>query len=325
MHMADALLSPAVGGALWAVSGTAIALGSRRMKASLDHRQVPLMGVMGALVFATQMLNFAIPGTGSSGHFAGGLLLAILLGPQAAFLTIASVITVQCLFFADGGLLALGANIFNMGGLACFVVYPLVYKPLARWNARWATVLAAVLALQLGAFSVVLETSASGIADLPFPAFLLAMLPIHLAIGLVEGLITLAVVEFITKLEPEMLKRSSEAPIGKRVLTALAVLAVLSSGLFSWFASSRPDGLEWSIASLTGAPTLQAPEDKPHVLAQGIQAKTAFLPDYALPSASSQTPPEAGTTLSGLVGGGIVLLIVLLAGFAFRRRPETAA
>jgi cobalt/nickel transport system permease protein len=330
MHMADALLSPEVGGAMWVVTGTAIAISSAKMKKSLDHRQVPLMGVMGALVFAMQMVNFTIPGTGSSGHFAGGLLLAILLRPHAGFLTIASVVTVQALFFADGGLLALGANIFNMGFLACYLVYPLLYRPFAKGRpAKWVTWLCAVLALQLGAFGVVLQTAASGIADLPFAAFLLAMQPIHLAIGIGEGLITLAVVELIARAEPGMLRQADTALPGKRALAVLALLALLPGGLFSWFASENPDGLEWSIGRLVGeGKELEARNGIVHQTAAALQEKLSFLPDYALPSAqngeAASIRPEAGTTLSGLVGGGIVFVLALLAGLLLKRRPETA-
>ena len=128
MHMADALISPAVGATMWAASGGLIAYCSKKVRAELDDRKVPLMGVLGAFVFAAQMINFSIPGTGSSGHLGGGLLLAILLGPHAALLTIASVLIVQALFFADGGLLALGCNVFNLGFFPCFIAYPFIYK-----------------------------------------------------------------------------------------------------------------------------------------------------------------------------------------------------
>ena len=127
------------------------------------------MGVLGAFVFAAQMINFTIPATGSSGHLGGGLILAILLGPYAAFLVIASVLTVQALFFADGGLLALGCNIFNLGILPAFVAYPFIYRPLAgseprpRRGPRGCR--SRRRGLQLGAFSVVLETDAPASRD----------------------------------------------------------------------------------------------------------------------------------------------------------------
>jgi cobalt/nickel transport system permease protein len=127
MHMAEALLSPALGVAKWIASGATLAGCSRRVRADGRDYLVPLMGVLGAFVFAAQMVNFTIPGTGSSGHIGDELLLAILLGPAAAFVAIASVLTVHALFFADGGLLALGANIFNLGVFPCFIAFPWVY------------------------------------------------------------------------------------------------------------------------------------------------------------------------------------------------------
>ena len=132
MHMADALVSPAVGGTMWAVSAGLLAFCARKVKETLREDRVPLMGVLGAFIFAAQMINFTIPGTGSSGHLGGGLILAVLLGPYAAFLVIASVLTVQALFFADGGLLALGCNMFNLGFFPAFLAYPLLYRPFAR-------------------------------------------------------------------------------------------------------------------------------------------------------------------------------------------------
>ncbi|MBE0604243.1 MAG: energy-coupling factor ABC transporter permease, partial [Deltaproteobacteria bacterium] len=201
MHMADALLSPAVGGAFWAGTAATIGYASKKLKEGQDDRKIPLMGVLGAFIFASQMINFTIPGTGSSGHLGGGMILAILLGPHAAFLVMASVLTVQALFFADGGLLALGCNIWNLGIYPCYIAYPLVYKPLAGDGGSprrtfTASLASAVVALQLGAFSVVLQTLLSGKSELPFGAFVLMMQPIHLAIGIVEGLVTAGVVHY---------------------------------------------------------------------------------------------------------------------------------
>jgi len=132
MHMADALITPAVGGIMMAVSAASVGYSVKKVKQELDDKKVPLMGVMGAFVFAGQMVNFTIPATGSSGHIGGGILLAALLGPYAAFLVISAVIIIQALFFADGGLLALGCNIFNMGFFACFIAYPLLYRPIVQ-------------------------------------------------------------------------------------------------------------------------------------------------------------------------------------------------
>src|SRR5512139_1766310 len=145
MHLADALLSPAVGGTVWAAAAGLTAYSAKKLRKDLDEHKVPLMGVLGAFIFAAQMINFTIPATGSSGHLGGGMILAILLGPYAAFLTMASVLTVHALFFADGGLLALGCNIWNLGFFPCFLACPLIYKPLVANSKSPRRILAASL------------------------------------------------------------------------------------------------------------------------------------------------------------------------------------
>ena len=226
MHMADALLTPAVAGVMYAasavVAGASIVELHKEEKQDLTSaaKKLPTMAVMSALVFAGQMINYTIPGTGSSGHLCGGLLLTSVLGPWAGFLSMIVILAIQCLFFADGGLLALGANVWNMAFYGCFVGYFLIYRPLMRSRCfarrgeraanrlkiTLASVLGCVLTLQLGAFSVVLETTLSGITDLPFGAFCAIMQPIHLAIGLIEGLITAAVLLFLYEARPELLR-----------------------------------------------------------------------------------------------------------------------
>lgn len=343
MHMADALLSPAVGGTMWAVTAGTIAYCAKKVQSELDDRKIPLMGVLGAFIFAAQMINFTIPATGSSGHLGGGMILAILLGPYAAFLTIASVLTVQALFFADGGLLALGCNIFNLGFFPCFLAYPLIYKPVAghkptSFSIGLGATLAAVIALQLGAMGVVFETVASGISALPLKAFLSVMLPIHLAIGLVEGLVTATVVTFVRKARPEILELTAASkPLGKlgmtKVLAGLMAAAVITGGTLSWFASSSPDGLEWSMFKVSGSEELEAPEKGIHHTLAAVQEKTSFLPDYGFKTGTAEESGEvegsswsvmdSGTTTSGLVGGGMTLLLAAALGFLFRRRNQT--
>jgi cobalt/nickel transport system permease protein len=344
MHMADALLSPAVGGTMWATTAGTIAYCAKKVQNDLDDRKIPLMGVLGAFIFAAQMINFTIPATGSSGHLGGGMILAILLGPYAAFLTIASVLTVQALFFADGGLLALGCNIFNLGVFPCFIAYPFIYKPIVR-NQQTPTrmaigaTLGGIVGLQLGALGVVSETVLSGISELPLTTFLAAMLPIHLAIGLVEGMVTTAVVSFVWKARPEILEYSAASrPFGslsiKKVLVGLALIAMLTGGMLSWFASSSPDGLEWSMFKVSGSEELETPKVGIHKVLAGIQEKTSFLPDYKFKSdqpkaaieketESSWPAVDKGTTTSGLVGGGLTLLLVFIIGVFFRRRNQT--
>lgn len=335
MHMADALLSPAVGGVMWATTAGLAAYSARRLGSEAEEK-LPLMGVLGAFVFAAQMINFTIPLTGSSGHLGGGLLLAILLGPHAGFLTMAAILVIQALFFADGGLLALGCNIFNLGFFPCFVAYPLIYRPLvqkeiAPSRLSLAAILAAVVGLQLGAFGVVVETKLSGISALPFGTFLLLMQPIHLAIGLVEGLVTAVLVSFVWKARPELLKRpakeSALRPGSFRpVLVVLFLAALVLGGVASWFASTHPDGLEWSILRLTGREELEAPQGVHAALAE-VQRRIALLPDYTfkVPSEEAAAAGEErwpkvdpGTSAAGLLGAALTLGLTVLFGAVVR-------
>jgi cobalt/nickel transport system permease protein len=339
MHMADALLSPAVGTTLWAGTAAVIGYASKKLKREIDDRTIPLMGVLGAFIFAAQMINFTIPGTGSSGHLAGGMILAIILGPYAAFLVIASVITVQALFFADGGLLALGCNIWNMGFYACFLAYPFIYKPLIGDSQKpgrilVASLVSAIVALQLGAFSVVLETLLSGKSELPFRAFLMLMQPIHLAIGIVEGFVTAGIINYVRSARPELLESmAASQPLGtsislRKIMVTFVVLAVVAGGALSWFASTHPDGLEWSIEKVIGEGELPEQERGIAPVLKGIQEKTAFLPDYGFKPAGNEPKKEnaapawpgieAGTSAAGIIGGAIVLGLILLIGAGIR-------
>lgn len=341
MHMADALISPVVGATMWTASAGLIGYCSKKVNEELDDRKIPLMGVVGAFIFAAQMINFTIPGTGSSGHLGGGMILAILLGPYAAFLTMASVLTVQALFFADGGLLALGCNIFNLGVFPCFIAYPLVYKKIVGDNPGEGRLFAgatisAILGLQLGALSVVFQTIFSGISELPFGTFALLMQPIHLAIGIVEGLATTAVVVFVWRVRPEIIKAATESiPLGRisirKVLLGLLVVAVVTGGILSWFASSYPDGLEWSLLKSGSGQDLENPQKGVHIPLARVQEKTALLPDYGFKAEqtkpTTETPKswpavDAGTTVSGLVGGALTLLVTGLIGYLLRRRKR---
>ena len=208
MHMADALLSPAVGGAMLAISAGVLGYSIRDVRKNFQEKRIPLMGVAGAFVFAAQMVNFAIPGTGSSGHIGGAVLLAALLGPAPAFIVMAGVLLIQALFFADGGLLAWGCNLFNLGFFGCFLAYPYVFRPIAgkrmsRGRIFAASLLACIVSLELGAFAVTLETLLSGITELPFSLFAAVMLPIHLAIAVGEGIATGAVLIFLRRNLPD--------------------------------------------------------------------------------------------------------------------------
>ncbi len=333
MHMADALLSPVTGGAFWIASGALIGYSAKKITEEHDVVKTPLMGVLGAFVFAAQMINFTIPGTGSSGHLGGGLLLAVLLGPYRAFITLASVLIVQCLFFADGGLLALGCNIFNLAFFPAFIAFPFIYRIIAG-NAPTpgklavGSMMAATAGLLMGAFSVVLETLVSGITELPFSTFVLFMLPLHLAIGIVEGLVTWGVLAFVARTDPALLVPAKSSVRPRFSFALFAVLALLVGGVVSWFASSQPDGLEWSIAKVTGSAEFRPAGEPVQEVLAAFQQKIAFLPDYDFKSGPKSrtglaSPVNAGTSLAGIVGSLSVLAaagtIALLLG---RKRPE---
>ena len=326
MHMADALLSPAVGLAMDAVSVAAIGVSVAKVnKDEFGEKKIPIMGVAGAMVFAAQMINFTIPGTGSSGHIGGGILLAGLLGGIPAFLAITAVLLIQCLFFADGGLLALGCNIFNLGVIPCLIVYPLLFKPILKGGNGYrrlsiASVASAVAGLELGAFFVVLETQASGITELPFGKFAAIMLPIHLVIGIVEGIITAAILCFVYRMRPEIIDSAqSGGRLGgvstKKVLAALAVLTIIVGGALSLFSSANPDGLEWAVGRTAGQ-VIGAREERPASSgiisgAANIRDNTAILPDYSF---ASDPENAAGTPVSGIIGASVTFVLAGAAG-----------
>lgn len=347
MHMSDALLSPAVGVTMWAVTAGVTAYSLKKVAPQMDTKKIPLMGVMGAFIFAAQMINFSIPGTGSSGHLGGGLLLAAILGPHAAFLTMLSILAIQAFFFADGGLLALGANVFNLGFMTAFIAYPLIFKPLISSTLEkkrifWASLLAAVIGLQLGAFSVVLQTIISAKTVVPFGTFLLLMQPIHLAISIIEGFVTSAVLIFVVKEEPSIIDAAlNRKPMTTGSITAtilkIAGMAIIIGLLLSWFASSHPDGLEWSLFKSAGTEKMNI-DGKIHNSLASIQEKTSLLPDYGFKAgdtAESQgdtenpqtwPQPNAGTSLSGLIGGLLTFSGAGLLGFLvwlIRRRKKS--
>ena len=346
MHMADALLAPAVAATMYVASGAAAGISIHKLRKDDEPQKLPTMAVTAALVFAGQMINYAIPGTGSSGHMCGGMLLSALLGPQAGFLSMIVILAIQCLFFGDGGLMALGANIWNMAFYGCFVGYYLIWRPIMggrlfgegrsaqRGRIIAASLIGCIVTLQLGAFSVVLETSLSGITELPFGAFAALMQPIHLAIGFIEGLITAAVLCFVYEARPELLRNVDAAQAGgakrslKTVVVILAVCALVVGGGLSLLASGSPDGLEWALfgnAEEGYAENMGLDEEDFGVssaaadTAGSIQEATSFLPDYAFPDSDG----PAGTTVSGVVGcvmvAGVAVLICFAGGF-FRKK-----
>lgn len=324
--MSDAMLSPAVAIAADVAATALLVVAGSKIKKTQRENLVPLMGVTGAFIFAAQMVNFAIPATGSSGHIVGGVLLAALLGPWAGFLTLASVLIIQCLIFADGGLMAIGCNIINMAAMTSLIAYPLLFRPLLRFDTDHkpsvmrifsVSVLTCVVGLELGAVMVSIETLASGITAIPTGKFLLLMTSIHLAIGVVEGLATGAVIVFIAKSRPALLSARERGESRRRIkapVIAFAVAAAIVAGALSFMASSDPDGLEWSIARVTGGAELPDGHTALAVGSRAIQSATSVMPDYE-------------NSFSGIVGAVMVLVLVWSVSSLLvrKRHPVTVA
>jgi len=211
MHIPDGFLNPTTLAATWTAAAGGVSYGARRLTREMDEREAPLLGVTAAFIFAAQMMNFTVAG-GTSGHLLGGALAAILLGPWAGMVVITAVLTVQALVFQDGGLLALGANVFNMaivGVLVGWLVYRLLSRllgerPSAQPIASFAAASASVMVASLVA---ALELGASGAS--PWAVVLPAMLGVHALIGLGEGLITVAALGFVRAVRPDLLHLAS--------------------------------------------------------------------------------------------------------------------
>lgn len=311
MHMADSLVSPIIGCSMIVVAVGVATYSIKKIRQDEDiEKKIPLMGVVGAFVFAAQMINFTIPGTGSSGHIGGGLLLAVLLGPEAGFLALMSVLLLQALFFGDGGILAYGCNVINMGFFGCFIGYNVIFKRITKKGISnrkifIGSVLGVVIGLQLGAFGVVLETVSSGITELPFSTFVVFMQSIHLVIGIIEGIVTAGVLSFVYENRPEILIRNitEESRISrKRIAMVFILIALIVGGGISLFASSNPDGLEWSMARTNYGEQITN-NDFLHETLASIQAKTALLMDYNFKIGDSNE--AAWKTVAGVIGVGI--------------------
>ncbi|QUI22273.1 PDGLE domain-containing protein [Vallitalea pronyensis] len=329
MHMGDALISPIVGGTMLAASTGVMGYSIHQLKGEVFEKRLPLMGVMGAFLFAAQMINFAIPGTGSSGHIGGGILLAIILGPSAGFLTLASVLLIQALFFADGGLLAFGCNLINLGFFTCFVAYPMIFRPMVRKAVTKrriiiGAILASIVGLQLGSLGVVAQTWFSGRTELPLSTFLLFMQPIHLAIGIVEGMITGLIVSYLYSQNAAFIYAHQQSDDVKtamkpkrHLVMKVMVAALVVGGLISLFASSNPDGLEWAVFKTANTEEVANESTVIHWL-ERAQEQISFMPDYGFGGRMSSDKAE--TSVSGIVGSFITLGIVLLLGIGIKRR-----
>jgi cobalt/nickel transport system permease protein len=302
MHIPDNFLSFTVSLICWAITIITLGIAISRTNKSLGQRQVPLMGVMAAFIFAAQMINFPVLG-GTSGHLLGGVLAAITLGPWAGMLVMTAVIAVQGLLFQDGGLVVMGANILNMGLLTCAVGYGL-YRSVIGSNrtVKLAVIgIAAWLSVMAGALFTALEIWLSGNAHLQ--VIVPAMLFVHAFIGLGEALITVAAVLFIMRSRPDLLGEGSESAQGSRGWIFTGVLIALAVVFLSPFASANPDGLNRVAMDLGFIQT----------------AKTASGPlaGYTIPFLSSIS---ASKVVAGVIGIIVVLAIVFITGRSMQKK-----
>jgi len=307
MHIPDGFLSVLVSVLLWVVSIATIAYALRRVNADLDERKVPLMGVLAAAIFAGQMLNFTVVG-GTSGHLMGAALATILLGPWAAILVMTCVVGIQALIFQDGGLLVLGANIFNMGIVGVVVSYATYQTIRSVLGEKRATVIgggfiSAWLSIFIAALAVALQLGLSGIspANIAIPA----MAGIHALIGIGEGLITAGALGFILATRPDLIQSFTARPAGGKLVWGVGLGIALLLAVLSPLASAFPDGLEW-VAEQQGF--LDA--------AQGPAYN--IIPDYVFPGITNEA---AATILAGIVGTLLVFGVALAIAYARRRNP----
>lgn len=293
MHIPDGFLTTPVWAGLAAVSAPSVAVLARKAQSALAESRVPLMGVMGAFVFAAQMINFPV-GIGASGHLVGGALLAITLGPAPASIVMTAILAIQALVFQDGGLLALGANVFNMalaGVLAAWLPYRLLASTRAR---RLGVFLAGFSSVFVSACLCLGQLALSGVR-MPGHVLSLAMAVFAVTAAL-EGAITMAVVSALERIQPGLRTQAPQA--GRRLLALVSLAALLLAVTGFFLASALPDGLE-RVAGLVGL--------------EGKEQTTLAspMPDYEAVALSNPWLRNAAAGLAGLV---LTLAVCLLAG-----------
>jgi len=307
MHIPDGMLSNATVAVTGIASLGYVGYGVAWVRKHFDQRKVVLMAVTAALIFALQMLNFPVAG-GTSGHFTGGALAAILLGPFAAGIVMATVLLIQAVVFADGGILALGANVFNMAVIAPIVGWVTWRFFLSFGDSKTLKIVGAFVASW---FSLVVSSLAAGVeiwlsGNAQIIVVLGAMGFWHALIGVGEGLITAGLVAYVLQVRPDLLKDSATqgARSIRRLAIGFVIFALVAVGI-SFMASSSPDGLEFVYFE------------------QGIGAEfdemallSSPLPDYAVPGLANET--LAGI-LAGIVGV-IVTGVLLYAVFSATRK-----
>jgi cobalt/nickel transport system permease protein len=293
LHIPDGFLSTPVSIVGWVLANLTIAYALRQTRHQLGERQVPLLGVMAAFIFAAQAINFPVAG-GTSGHLLGGALAAIVLGPWAAVLVMTAVIGLQALLFQDGGLLVMGWNIMNMGVLTAFTgyfVYNLTQRLLGKSQTSLllAGALGAWLSVEVSAAATALQLAASGTS--PLEIALPAMVGVHAIIGIGEALITAGALALMARTRPDLLEQGAMAS-GRRsaAWVAIGLLISLVVAVFSFAASPEPDGLE-RVAEDTG------------FLDRALDPIYNILPDYTIPLIADER-------LSGILAVVLGTLIV---------------
>ena len=254
MHIPDGFIDGKTAATTAALSAVGVGLALRQVRQKLPRRRVPLLGLAAAFLFAAQMINFPVYG-GTSGHLLGGVLVAALLGPSAAIVVLTTVLIVQCFLFADGGVLALGANVFNMGIVGAaggYWMYRLVCRVLPGTRgqvaavafASWcSTVVAAIFCAGQLAWS----------RTVAWPVAFTAMVGVHMLIGIGEALISALVFLAVHRIRPDLMGDLGEGgqPRLWDEFVRYGLLAVVGVGLFiAPFACSWPDGLERVAARL---------------------------------------------------------------------------
>lgn len=306
MHIPDGFLSVTVSVILWVVSAVILIIALGRVNRDLGEREVPVMGVLAAAIFAGQMLNFTVAG-GTSGHLLGAALAAILLGPWAAVIVMTSVVSVQALIFQDGGLLVLGANIFNMAIVGPFVAHA-IYRLILRlsngrsWGIFAGGFAAAWASIEIASFACALQLSLSGIspANITVPA----MGGIHAIIGIGEGLITIGALSLVYAARRDLLVAGESRSANNRIVWVGGLILTLLLAVLSPFASAHPDGLEW-VAEQAGF--IEAAQDPSYEI----------IPDYVFPGIADEA---LATILAGVVGALIVLGVALITAHTRSRR-----
>ena len=303
LHIPDGFLSLVISLIFWGITVITVGIAISKTNKSLGEKQVPLMGIMAAFIFAAQMLNFPVAG-GTSGHFLGGALAAMVLGPWAGILVMTAVIAVQGLLFQDGGLLVMGANIFNMGLLTAMIGFGL-YRSVVGSNKGTRLAVAGVaawLAVVASALVTALQLWLSGTTTLQI--VVPAMLGVHVLIGIGEAIITVAALSFIEQMRPDLLNEKTVSSKGGRGWIYAGVIVSLFAVLLSPLASASPDGLE-RVAEDVG------------FLHLGQSASYQILPDYTVPFLGETA---LSTVVAGAVGALVVLGIMVVVGGILRRK-----